>query len=235
MKYEVLLFDADDTLFDYKMGESYALQEAFREFGKPECFEACLTTYQRINKALWKDMELGLVSSADLRVERFARLFAEHGYKLDPGAFSDSYLKHLCAASFLMEGALELCAALPDCTLAVITNGIKEVQYSRIRGSQLHDAFSHIIISEEVGSQKPEPGIFDYAFNRLGLGPEDKSKVLIIGDTLSSDIKGGNAYGIDTCWFNVRLQPADLGIVPTYEIRSLSELVPIVSGEVGQA
>ncbi|MFD1772735.1 YjjG family noncanonical pyrimidine nucleotidase [Paenibacillus rhizophilus] len=231
MKYEVILFDADDTLFDYGQAESYALREAFNQFGMPSVFEDCASAYKEINKALWRDLELGLISSAELRVERFTRLFAAHGLDLDPESFSAAYLLHLGAGIFLIEGAANLSGELAGCRLAVITNGIKEVQYSRIQGSELRDTFAHIIISEEVGSQKPERGIFDHAFARLGLTAEDKRKVLIVGDTLTSDIQGGISYGIDTCWFNPLGKPGDPEIVPTYEIRALSELPPIVEGK----
>ncbi|BCG57566.1 YjjG family noncanonical pyrimidine nucleotidase [Paenibacillus sp. URB8-2] len=233
MKYEVILFDADDTLFDYGQAESYALREAFNQFGMPSGFDICAPAYKEINKALWRDLELGLISSAVLRVERFTRLFAAHGLDLDPESFSASYLNHLGEGIFLVEGAAELCDELAGCRLAVITNGIKEVQYSRIQGSPLRDTFAHIIISEEVGSQKPERGIFDHAFARLGLTAEDKHKVLIVGDTLTSDIQGGISYGIDTCWFNPSGKPRDPEIIPTYEIRSLSELRPIAEGKPG--
>ncbi|WP_025701876.1 YjjG family noncanonical pyrimidine nucleotidase [Paenibacillus forsythiae] len=230
MKYDVILFDADDTLFDYKQSESYALREAFKQFGMPEGFEDCASTYNEINRGLWRELELGLISSAVLRVERFARLFAAHGLKLDPESFSAAYLFHLGAGTgtFLIEGAAEVCKELSGCSLAVITNGIKEVQYSRIQDSPMRDAFAHIIISEEVGSQKPEPGIFDHAFAKLGLTSEDKRSVLIVGDTLTSDIQGGISYGIDTCWFNPHGKSGDPGIIPTYEIKALSELMSIV-------
>ncbi|MNI68605.1 putative HAD-hydrolase YfnB [compost metagenome] len=100
------------------------------------------------------------------------------------------------------------------------------MQLSRIKGSPLAEVFEQIIISEEAGSQKPAAGIFDYAFAKLGL--TDKSKVLIVGDSLTSDIQGGINYGIDTCWFNPLQKPDSIGIQPTYEIRELAELLEIV-------
>lgn len=122
---------------------------------------------------------------------------------------------------------MELCGGLTGCRLAIITNGIKDVQLSRIQGSPLCNTFEQIIISEEAGSQKPEPGIFDYAFAKLGI--TDKSKVLIVGDSLTSDIQGGKNYGIDTCWFNPLEKANEAGIKPTYEIRDLSELLRIIA------
>ncbi|WP_151733187.1 YjjG family noncanonical pyrimidine nucleotidase [Paenibacillus tengchongensis] len=226
MKYEVILFDADDTLFDYGMAESNAFYSVFAQFGLPTGAEEYAASYKEINQALWKDLEKGRITSAVLRVERFNRLFARHGLEYDPGAFSEAYLRFLGEGTYLIQGAAELCGQLGDCRLAIITNGIKDVQLSRIQGSPLADTFEHIIISEEAGSQKPERGIFDYAFAKLGI--HDKSKVLIVGDSLTSDIQGGINYGIDTCWFNPLGRPNELGLRPTYEIRDLGDLPDIV-------
>lgn len=226
MKYDVILFDADDTLYDYGLAESHALSHAFNHFGLPAGAQDYAASYQEINHALWKDLEQGKISSAALRVERFNRLFAANQLELDPEAFSETYLRYLGEGTFLIQGAVELCGALSDFRLAIITNGIKEVQTSRIQGSPLKEVFEQVIISEEAGSQKPETGIFDYAFARLGIS--DKARVLIVGDSLTSDIQGGIHYGIDTCWFNPLGKPNPTGLTPTFEIRELSELLEIV-------
>lgn len=226
MKYDIILFDADDTLFDYGMAESHALTNTFLHFGLPTGAQDYADSYQEINRALWKDLEQGKISSAALRVERFNRLFVANALELDPEEFSEAYLRFLGEGTFLMQGAIELCEELAECRLSIITNGIKEVQTSRIQGSLLRDTFEHIIISDEVGSQKPETGIFDYAFAKLGIS--DKSKVLIVGDSLTSDIQGGINYGIDTCWFNPLGKKNESNVQPKYEIRDLSELLNIV-------
>lgn len=226
MKYDVILFDADDTLFDYGMAESHALYHAFAHFGLPTGAEDYAASYREINHSLWKDFEQGRITSAALRVERFNRLFAAHRLELKPEAFSEAYLRFLGEGTFLIQGAIELCAELAGCRLAVITNGIKNVQQSRIKGSPLSEVFEAVIISEETGYQKPETGIFDYAFEKLKIS--DKSRVLIVGDSLTSDIQGGINYGIDTCWFNPLEKPGDPKVQPTYEIRSLDELLKIV-------
>lgn len=226
MKYEVILFDADDTLFDYARAESQALHNAFHYFGMPTGADDYSASYKEINRALWRDLELGLITSQKLRVERFQRLFSAHKLILNAHEFSAAYLRFLGEGTFLMQGAAELCGELAHCRLAIITNGIKDVQTSRIQGSLLCNTFEQIIISEEAGCQKPERGIFDYAFTKLGI--TDKSQVLIVGDSLSSDIQGGVNYGIDTCWFNPLGKPNESGIQPKYEISNLSELLDIV-------
>lgn len=226
MKYEIILFDADDTLYDYGMAESHALYNAFAHFELPTGADDYAASYQEINNALWRDLEQGKITSAVLKVERFNRLFRANALDLNPEAFSEAYLRFLGEGTFLIQGAVELCEELADYRLAIITNGIKDVQTSRIQGSPLYDTFEQIIISEEAGYQKPETGIFDYAFAKLGI--TDKEKVLIVGDSLTSDIQGGVNYGIDTCWFNPLGKENTSGVQPKYEIRSLSELLDIV-------
>ncbi|NQX47481.1 noncanonical pyrimidine nucleotidase, YjjG family [Paenibacillus tritici] len=227
MRYDCVLFDADDTLYDYGMAESHALSHAFSHFGLPTGAQEYAASYQEINRSLWKDLEQGKITSAALRVERFNRLFAAHELKFKPDEFSEAYLRFLGEGTFLIQGAAELCGELAGCRLAIITNGIKDVQQSRIKGSPLSEVFEAIIISEETGYQKPETGIFDYAFEKLKLA--DKRKVLMVGDSLTSDIQGGINYGIDTCWFNPLGKPGNPEITPTYEIRSLDELLEIVN------
>ncbi|ASA25985.1 YjjG family noncanonical pyrimidine nucleotidase [Paenibacillus donghaensis] len=229
MKYEIILFDADDTLFDYGLAESRALAGVFTHFGMPTGAEDYAASYQQINQALWRDLELGRISSPALRVERFNRLFTAHGLSHDPQEFSETYLRLLGEGTYLIQGAVELCAELGDCRLAIITNGIKDVQNARIGNSRLSGVFEQIVISEEAGSQKPERGIFDYAFARLGISEADKRQVLIVGDSLTSDIQGGINYGIDTCWFNPLGKKNETGLMPQYEIRSLAELLKIVN------
>lgn len=226
MKYDVILFDADDTLFDYGMAEGQAFMNVFAYFGLPTGAEEYAASYQTINRALWADLEAGRITSAALRVERFNRLFAAHQLDLNPEEFSEAYLRFLGEGTFLIQGAVELCEELAAFRLAIITNGIKEVQLSRIKGSPLADTFEQIIISEEAGYQKPATGIFDYAFEKLGI--TDKRRVLIVGDSLTSDIQGGINYGIDTCWFNPLGKANGSGIMPTYEIRELAALLEIV-------
>ena len=226
MKYETILFDVDDTLFDFGISEKNALQRTFDEFDLPAGVADYAAKYKEISKELWSDLEQGLTSLPELGVERFRRLFLAHQLEIEADRFNTRYLGYLGKETSLVEGAVELCEHLAGCRMAIITNGFKEVQKSRIAGSPLCHTFEQIITSEEAGCQKPEKGIFDYAFSKLQI--EDKSKVLIVGDSLTSDIQGGINYGIDTCWFNPNEKENVLGIQPTYEIRKLTELTGLV-------
>ncbi|KAB2329041.1 noncanonical pyrimidine nucleotidase, YjjG family [Cytobacillus depressus] len=226
MKYEIILFDVDDTLLDFTMSEKQALHNVFAMFGLPTGSVDYRVSYEEINRVLWRELEQGLITISELGVERFRRLFLAHNLEINEKIFSDIYLGYLGKEIHLVRGAVDICENLSGCRLAIITNGFKEVQTSRIEGSPLCNTFEQIIISEEAGFQKPEKGIFDYAFSKLQIA--DKSKVLIVGDSLTSDIQGGINYGIDTCWFNPHLKENNLGIKPTYEIRELTDLLKLV-------
>jgi 2-haloacid dehalogenase len=230
LSYQIILFDADDTLFDYSKSESFALTNAFKLIGI-ECSNNIVQSYRFINQQLWYDYEKGIIELELLRSERFKRLFAEHDLmtELNADDFSNNYIKYLGEGAFLIQGAVDICNYFLShgIRIAVITNGIKEVQLGRINKSELSTSFEHIIISEDAGFQKPHRGIFEYAFNKLNF--QDKSKVLIVGDSLSSDIQGGINYGIDTCWFNPNRKVNSTGIKPTFEINKLEELLSLFS------
>lgn len=228
MKYEIVLFDIDDTLLDFPLSEKSALHNTFMDYNLPSGFADYHASYREISKVLWRELEEGNISLPELGVERFQRLFAENSLTVDAELFSQAYLDYLGQETHLMEGAEELCKILKGCRLAIITNGFGQVQKARIQNSPLAELFEYIIISEETGYQKPNPGIFDYAFEKLGGAP--KEKALIVGDSLTSDIQGGNNYGIDTCWFNPQQKKNETTVKPTYEIRSLSEVADIVKG-----
>ena len=225
-RYPWLLFDADDTLFDYRRAETDALRGAFEAQGiafQPDW----LPVYQRVNAAAWRALEEGRVTSARLRVMRFEELGGELGLALDPAEFSAVYLRQLSMQAHLMEGALELVHSLrASHRLAIITNGLSDVQRPRLARSPLADIVGPVVISEEVGAAKPDPAIFAIALARMG--DPDPSDVLVIGDSLSSDIAGGAAARLDTCWFNPRGLPRG-DAVPTYEITHLAELSGIVA------
>jgi len=224
--YTWLLFDADGTLFDYDRAEATALEQAFREVGTP--FEpTCLSAYREINARVWREFEDGQITAERLRLRRFELLFEALRQPLAPAAFSAIYLRHLARGSHLIEGAREMVPALrAKYRLALITNGLRDVQRPRLAGSAIGDCFAEVIISEEVGAAKPHPAIFDATFERLGRPPH--AKVLLIGDSLSSDIAGGRGYGLDTCWYNPTRTARPTGATSTYEIHHLSELARLL-------
>ncbi len=226
MKYEWLLFDADETLFDFDKAESAALACAFADFGLP--YNGRISdTYHEVNAQTWLEFEQGLITQLELRTLRFERLFEILNLEVDGQSFSDVYLAHLGRGSYLLDGAEPLLASLDGrFNLLLITNGIADVQRPRLAASTIKQYFPIVIISGEVGAAKPHPKIFDAAFEAMGW--PDKEAVLIIGDSLSSDISGGHDYGIDTCWYNPKRKVSTLDLKPTYEIQELAQLQQIV-------
>ena len=227
-RYRWLLFDADDTLFDYVAAEAAALRDTFHRHGIP--YDAgTLAIYQRVNREAWREFEEGRITQVVLRTRRFEHLFAELGVTTDVGAFAGTYLEHLAMQAQLVDGALEVVRTLAVThRLAIITNGLADVQRPRLAASAIRANIAELVISEEVGTAKPHRAIFDAAFARMGM--PTTSEVLMIGDSLSSDIAGGIGYGLDTCWYNPHELPGRADLVPTYEVRHLSELPPLLAG-----
>lgn len=221
-KYKWLLFDADGTLLDYEQSEKHSLEQAFKQAGI-EMQTLHLESYQKINAFLWSELEKGNITSKRLRVKRFELLLDELSLNADAEMFSKNYLDALGQTGFLIAGALEILNKLQGIfKLAIITNGIKETQQGRFKKADLNKYFEQIIISEEAGIAKPDKGFFDYTMDKIGF--HNKKELLIIGDSLNSDILGGNLSGIDTCWFNPKGKINKTDIKPDYEIKDLMEL-----------
>jgi 2-haloacid dehalogenase len=224
--YRWLLFDADNTLFDFDRAESEALRLTFGQHGIA-FDDTALPRYHRINHEQWQLLEAGEITSSVLRTRRFELLFAELGVEADARSFGERYLPNLALQPHLTEQALEVVRSLRDrYRLAIITNGLADVQRPRFDRSAIRDDFATIVISDEVGATKPDPAIFDVAFARMG--HPGRAEVLLIGDSLTSDIAGGAGYGIDTAWYNPRGLPRPSEVGPTYELRRLSELLDLV-------
>lgn len=182
-----------------------------------------LKIYQEINTVLWKEFEQGLITQEKLNVERFKRLSDRLKVNFDETNFAKSYIEHLADASFLYDDTIDLIENLNNFyKLAIVTNGLTFVQDRRIRKSIISKYFDTIVISEEILISKPNPKIFEYALKNIK--HTDKSKVLIVGDSLTSDIQGGINFSIDTCWYNPNIIINKTSIKPTYEISNFNEL-----------
>ena len=224
--YHWLFFDADNTLFDFNRSQAYALEQSFLSYNLP--YQSTFNDiYTEVNRMCWLAFEDGILDQQTLKRRRFEMLFEEIGHKTNAALFGKTYLQHLSETDFLVPGARELLDEVrPKYQLAIITNGLKIVQRPRIRNAKLLDYFSTIVVSEEIGAAKPDARFFDIAFEQAG-HPE-KANVLVIGDSLNSDIKGGNNYGLDTCWLNFEEKRPDK-IIPTFEINALEELIEVCS------
>lgn len=222
-RYRWLLFDADGTLFDYDRAELSALTDCLKEIGihmQPEY----LAAYRQINREMWQAFERGQTTPGALKVRRFELLLERIGVVHPAARFSERYLERLGASAELLPGAEGVVRALrARHQIAILTNGLKAVQRSRLERSTVRDCIDVIIISEEIGAAKPARAFFDAALARIGNPPV--SEALMIGDNWSSDIQGAADYRMDCCWYNPggHARPTELAL--TYEIRSLEELV----------
>ncbi|TWI70093.1 2-haloacid dehalogenase [Pseudoduganella lurida] len=227
MKHTLFLFDLDDTLLDFRASEQLSFARTMATLGVTADAGALFAHYQPVNLALWRRFERGEVSKEFLKVERFRHTFADHGFDADPAAASGLYLESLAESVVLVDGAVQLCETLAAIgEVGIVTNGIDHIQQRRIASSGLGAYVSFVSTSEVCGHAKPDSRFFDYA---AGMARRfAKHEAIVIGDRLDADILGANRYGIDSCWFNPGRLTNDSGAVPTFEVASLHEIVPVL-------
>ena len=225
-RYKTLLFDADNTLFDFSRAEREALCDTMRA-ADIDPTEERIATYIEINDRLWKQLERGEIEKNALREERFRQFCEVCGFAADVPLMAQNYVEFLSQKAHLIKGADEVCRRLAEkYRLYIVTNGIKFVQERRFAACAIKDYFEGVFISEEVGFEKPHRGYFEEIARKI---PDfERESTLLIGDSLSSDIKGGADYGLDTCWFNPQGKAAPVGLSITYQIAALRELLPLV-------
>jgi 2-haloacid dehalogenase len=224
--YSTLLFDLDHTLYDSDESERRAYAHTTATFGLAEP-ELHFATYLDINRAMWAAVERGELDPTEVRHRRFEQFNRSVGLDADPHRMADEFVWGLGAHGELYHGVADLLAALASrASLALVTNGLSDVQRSRLSRLGITDYFDAIIVSSEVGVTKPRPAIFELAF--VALGDPEKSTAVMVGDSLTSDIAGGRSFGIATCWYNRHGQVADPDVGPTHEITDLTELLHLV-------
>ena len=218
---EFLLLDLDDTILDFHKAERIALSKTFRDFGL-EPAEDVLDLYHKINKWHWEQLELGTMTRDQVLVNRFGALFEKVGMTVDPAACAKSYESNLGIGHYFLPGAEEAVKRLSErCRLFLVSNGTATVQHSRLTSAGLYPYFEQVFISQEIGYNKPDKAYFDRCFERIpGFAPE---KALMVGDSLTSDIKGGINAGLTTVWINPAHKACG-DIRPDYEIEGLSDL-----------
>ena len=226
MKYPYLLFDADNTLFDFDAAEKNAHRQvcgkhrlAFTEEG--------YALYRRCNAQLWQDFDRCLCSKEFLLTERFRRYLSLSGETGDPEAMNRDHLRALGESAVLLPGAEALCRRLAaGHELYLVTNAVESVQRARFERSAIRPYFRDVFISEAIGCGKPSPAYFAYVLRAVpGLTAENG---LVIGDSLTSDIQGANNAGLACCWFNPKGLPRPDGLRIDYEVRTLEEIADLV-------
>ena len=221
--YRYVFIDLDDTILDFGAAEHVAYSETLRQLGI-EPTEELMALYRTINRSWWEKHERGEVDRDALLVLRHAELFRALGIERDAEECERIYRGLLGVGHWFIEGAEALLRYLYEkgYALYIASNGVADTQYSRIASAGIGKYFRDVFISEDLGSHKPEKAYFDRCFARIpGFAP---SEALLIGDSLTSDIRGGKNAGIAVCWFNPRGKTAPPELKPDYEIRKLAEL-----------
>lgn len=223
MRYKAVLFDIDDTLLDFQTGNRNAVNQLMDELGyqHPQRYDQ----YEAENLACWAALEKGEMTQAKLRRERFIRFFARYSVPGDPLYAAERFVELLGEQSILMAHAEDVVRELSEqLPVIIVTNGITTIQRSRLAKSPLKDLVSGVVISEEAGVSKPRSEIFMMAIEPLGIAP---SEALMVGDGISSDIKGANNAGINACWLNPTNLPLPDGVHAEYIIKDIRECVKI--------
>lgn len=227
-KYDWILFDADNTLFDFDLAARHAFDATLSNFNIVQKAEHH-DIYLQVNHQCWKEFEHKQITATELRTKRMKLFFEGIGEFRNPSEFNDFYLKKLSEGALLIKGATDLLQILlaKNFKLVIITNGLKEVQRPRLNAANLTSYFKEIIVSDEIGVAKPQSAFFEYTFQQINNPAKDS--VLVVGDSLNSDIKGGNNFGLDTCWYNPEKLVNETEIQPKFEIQKLENLLNIIA------
>ena len=218
---EFLFLDLDDTILDFKKAEYIAIGKTIADFGV-EPTDAVRHRYHEINKWHWEQLELGKLTRAEVLENRFRVLFAELGIEVDAAAVARTYEKNLSQGHWFLAGAEETVDELSKkYRLFLASNGTASVQKGRMTSANLYRFFETVFVSQEIGHNKPSKAYFDACF--AAIPGFVREKALIVGDSLSSDIKGGINAGIKTVWVNPDHKPCG-DIRPDYEIEALHQL-----------
>ena len=224
MKYKFLLFDLDHTLLDFDAAEDIALSHLLKEEGVVD-IQAYKDYYVPMNKALWKDLEQKKITKSELINTRFAKLFAHFGIEKDGDYLAERYQFFLSKQGQTFPGVEDLLRKLisKGYELYAATNGITYIQTGRLEQSGIAPYFKEIFISEQLHTQKPDAEFYEKIGTRI---PNfDKNQTLMIGDSLSADIQGGNNADIDTIWYNPHHLENKSLAQPTYEVDSYQALL----------
>lgn len=224
-RFKVILWDIDGTLLDFYPAEHHAICRCFKEFALGECSDALVKEYSGINKQYWLALELGKITKEQVLVGRFRELFAKHGIDeaLAP-MVNARYQRYLGDEVYFFPGVMDTLQEFKKQGIVqcAVTNGTKVAQVRKLSKSGLDQLLDFVFISEDVGYEKPALEFFQKVFAAIGCS--EPEKMLIVGDSLTSDMEGGRRAGIHTCWFNPSRAAKTFQIDTDYEIQEIPKV-----------
>lgn len=227
---KILLWDLDGTINDFLATENYAIKKGFTRLNLGPCTDEMVSRYSQINISYWEKLEKGEMAKEQILVDRFKDFFAEYGLpEQNAVIFNKNYQLDLGDKLVFIDGALEVLQKIKKSKKIrqfVVTNGLVANQKRKLEGQELKPIFEYAFISDEVGFEKPNIEFFNAVFQKTGDIP--KNQIMIVGDSLTSDIKGGNNAGIKTCWFNPNGKTNNKSVQIDYEISDLRQLLKIL-------
>ena len=226
-----VLWDVDGTLLDFGAAERAALRALFTQFGLGECTDAMLARYSEINTRFWQRLERNELTKPQILIGRFEQFFGEYG--IDPALaaeFNGVYQLKLGDTIVYRDDSLAVIRSLKGRVKQyVVSNGTVAAQTKKLSRSKIGELMDGVFLSEKLGVEKPNAGFFEKVFSVIR--PDALSHVMIIGDSLTSDIQGGINAGIRTCWYNPGLSPLPEGIRVDHVICDLHQVAQILDRE----
>ncbi len=223
-----ILFDLDETLFDFSKAERIAIMKTLSHLGV-DAEESFVSVYSKINDSMWKLLEKGQIERSELKVRRFALFLEAIGVEADARQAAEFYENALSQGHYYIDGAENVVFGLKDrYNLYLVSNGTYKVQTGRLSGASITPCFKKIFISEQIGANKPSKEFFDVCFSQI---PEfDRCESVIVGDSLTSDIQGGINAGIKTIWYDRKGLGSEVynDIVPDYRITDIRQLPDLI-------
>lgn len=228
---KTILWDVDATLLNFELAEKAAMEKCFSMFEMGECTQEMLSRYSKINRSYWQRLERGELTKPEVLVGRFEEFFGKEGLPVEKAkAFNEEYQVRLGDTVFFHDNAYELIKELQGkVKQAIVTNGTVVAQERKLEKSGLNKLITDIFISDQIGAEKPSPKFFEKVWEELG--PYKKEEVMIVGDSLTSDMQGGNNAGIRCCWYNPKGLKNESSVHVDYEITNLWQVKDILSNE----
>lgn len=229
---KAILWDIDGTLLNFEMSEKYAIKKCFEIFDMGECTDEMIARYSGINRKYWERLEKGEITKQEVLVGRYREFFASEGLDVSKAeAFNAEYQVRLGDKAFFCDDCFSLIKRLCGTVKQyAVTNGTKTAQERKLKISGIGELLDGVFISDEIGFEKPNIKFFEHVFQNME--PYKKDEIMIVGDSLTSDITGGNNAGIICCWYNPKKQDNPTNLHIDYEIHNLWQIENILNGTV---